>query len=514
MAEIQSPLSGGLRVARRTVSAETFTGRAVPPPVAQPDPITSSLIQRNTLSLNTVSAQLQSISQQMVALSVSMQSVFTNISSNTVLERQKEIQNQNQERRLAEQQLREGKESAIERKMQSALIYPVQKVAAKATFTLTRLMGFFTTLLAGWLLNQGVQTIKAFAEGNTEKLNQIKDNVLKNLGIVAGVYAAIRFGIVGVINIISRVTSRIFAAVASKIFLRPVQALLGGVKSAASWFISNFKKLIPGLGKAAAAAPAAAAAKPSGVGLTFKTLTGIGLQTAAGAGLDIAVNKEEPGRAIAGAGAGSALSTFAGAVGRRAFGLPGALIFGVGGYMLGTDLGKTAIDKIRGTETKQPPSSPTPQVKAQPPTPPQAQPTEQKVDQLKLKTLDASQMQSETVAGSNQDFSKPPEFGMANIQMDAEDKTAKTSPTISAKPPEAQVQPLKTETTTSKIEGIGPLPEVPPTVVPIPAQQTNQNPRFIAGQSGRANSVPTFLSSDPDNFYTLYSQVHYNVVTV
>ena len=513
MAEIQSPLSGGLRVARRTVSAETFTGRAVPPPVAQPDPITTSLIQRNTLSLNTVSAQLQSISQQMVALSVSMQSVFTNISSNAVLERQKEIQNQNQERRLAEQQLREGKESAIERKMQGALIYPVQKIAAKATFTLTRLMGFFTTLLAGWLLNQGIQTIKAFAEGNTEKLNQIKDNVLKNLGIVAGVYAAIRFGIVGVVNIITRVTSRIFAAVASKIFLRPVQALLGGVKSAASWFISNFKKLIPGLGKAAAAAPAAAAAKPSGVGLTFKTLTGIGLQTAAGAGLDIALNKEDPARAVAGAGLGSIGSVPVAAVGKKMLGPLGAIALGGLAYMGFSDVGKMALDKVRGTETKQPPSTPTSQVKAQPPTPPPAQPKEQKVDQLKLQTLSSSQMQGETVAGSNQDFSKPPEFGIANIPMGAEDKTTKTTPTIEAKPAEAQIQPLKSETAT-KVEGIGPLPEVPPTVVPIPAQQPPQNPQPMGGQSGRANSVPTFSSSNPDNFYTLYSQVHYNVVTV
>ncbi len=145
MAEIKSPLSGGLRVARRTVSADSFRSAATPPPT-QPDPVTTSLIQRNSLALNSVSEQLSALTQQVNSLNVAMQNVYGNVNQSAALERRQDIQEQDQQRRLAEQQLREGKESIIERKIQNALVYPVQKVAAKASFTLSRLMQFFTTL--------------------------------------------------------------------------------------------------------------------------------------------------------------------------------------------------------------------------------------------------------------------------------------------------------------------------------------------------------------------------------
>ena len=53
-----SPIAGGIRGIRRSVSSSSFTGRAVPPPV-QPDPITTNLISQNSLSLTRVSSQLE-----------------------------------------------------------------------------------------------------------------------------------------------------------------------------------------------------------------------------------------------------------------------------------------------------------------------------------------------------------------------------------------------------------------------------------------------------------------------
>ncbi len=240
MAEIKSPLSGGLRVARRTVSADSFRSAATPPPT-QPDPVTTSLIQRNSLALNSVSEQLSALTQQVNSLNVAMQNVYGNVNQSAALERRQDIQEQDQQRRLAEQQLREGKESIIERKIQNALVYPVQKVAAKASFTLSRLMQFCTTLLGGWLLQQGIETIKALGDGNRQKLEEIKNSVIKNLGIIGGVYAGIRFGLTSVFNILTRVAARVTTAVAVGLFLRPVQALLDGVKGAANRIIPKIK---------------------------------------------------------------------------------------------------------------------------------------------------------------------------------------------------------------------------------------------------------------------------------
>ena len=43
---LQSPLAGGLRGIRRSVSSSVFTGRAVPPPV-RGDNISNNLISQN-----------------------------------------------------------------------------------------------------------------------------------------------------------------------------------------------------------------------------------------------------------------------------------------------------------------------------------------------------------------------------------------------------------------------------------------------------------------------------------
>ena len=69
---LQSPIAGGIRGIRRSVSSSIFTGRAVPPPVAQPDPQTTSLLSQNSLTLSTVSSQLTNIADQVGSLNGSL----------------------------------------------------------------------------------------------------------------------------------------------------------------------------------------------------------------------------------------------------------------------------------------------------------------------------------------------------------------------------------------------------------------------------------------------------------
>ena len=124
-----SPLAGGLRGIRRTVSSNIFGGgRAVQ---AQPDPQTTNLLQQNSLALNNVSAQLTNINAQVAGLSGSLASIKENLAVSDSLARQREAAKQNRERILAEQGLREGKESQIESRIQQALTMPVKRVAQK-----------------------------------------------------------------------------------------------------------------------------------------------------------------------------------------------------------------------------------------------------------------------------------------------------------------------------------------------------------------------------------------------
>ena len=102
----------------------------------------------------------------MQSLAGSLQVIGTNLRAQNELEEAKDQQEAELQNKLAQEKLREGKESSIEKKIQAAAIAPAQRIAAKAQFTLTRLSDSFRTIVGGWLLQKGVETIIALKEGN------------------------------------------------------------------------------------------------------------------------------------------------------------------------------------------------------------------------------------------------------------------------------------------------------------------------------------------------------------
>lgn len=534
MAEIKSPLSGGLGVARRTVSSATS------PSSAQPDPVTTSLIQRNSLSLNAVSAQLASLTQQVNSLNVVMQNVYGNVSQSTSLERRQDIQEQDQERRLAEQQLREGKESIIERKIQSALIYPVQKVSAKASFTLSRLMSFFTTLLGGWLLNQGIETIKALGDGNRRKLEEIRNNVLKNLGIVGGVYAGIRFGLTAIFNVLTRVSSKVTAAIAVGLFLSPVQALLDGVKGAANRIIPKIKTILPEFSKSSGGNPPPASTSsqepPKTTGEASRQVGNKGINRFSptsifggaltggllGGSLDT-MQGEDPGRAYSSnLGGGATAAGAANLASKFAPGplkLPAALAAGFFSYGPATNIFKGLYDKASEMFNG---SSGSPVVDKNL----ISQPIQSKVSDIafnsdnlmgdKKKLEEKSDLASQSL---QQDFTQPPLYGEINISqlgngvMGTETaQVVEGLTTTQLKTPLAEIVPLRPETAI-KPESVGPLPEPAPTIIPMPmgGSSTASQPKASSQTGGPANTIPTIDPENPNNFYIVYSHSVYNV---
>jgi hypothetical protein len=532
MAEIKSPLSGGLRVARRTVSADSFRSAATPPP-AQPDPVTTSLIQRNSLALNSVSEQLSALTQQVNSLNVAMQNVYGNVNQSSALERRQDIQEQDQQRRLAEQQLREGKESIIERKIQNALVYPVQKVAAKASFTLSRLMQFFTTLLGGWLLQQGIETIKALGDGNRQKLEEIKNSVIKNLGIIGGVYAGIRFGLTSVFNILTRVAARVTTAVAVGLFLRPVQALLDGVKGAANRIIPKIKNILPGFSRSGGggnpppaggnpppAGPARTVAEAeqrvSGKGLNRFGLTSILTGAALGTGLDIA-GGEDPARAASGNLGGATMAAGAANLASRfapgPFKLPAALAAGFFSYGPATDLFKGFYDKAGEMFGGGAFGGPGVDKNLL------SQTSQNKITNIAFGSNnlmgDGKQTSDVASQSKDQDFNKPAQYGEINVAqlMGVEGINLQDVFSSSAlKTPIADITPIKQEAT-MKAESVGPLPEPAPTIIPLPMGGTQVAAKQGAsGQNtGPANNIPSIDPENPNNFYVVYAHSVYNV---
>ena len=235
MAEIASPISGGIQAVRRTVSSSAFTGAAAPPPApAQPDPQTVSLLSQNSFALSSVSGQLASISQQIGQLNFSLSTIQSNLALQSQLERQRAAAEQAREAQLAEQGLREGKESAIEQKIQNSLLKPVQTIAAKAQFTLGRLGQFFGIILGGWIGTKLLQFLRAKSDGNIDLMSQIRDAIIGGLITIGGIFLGINLAIKGLSRVLVSIAGTIFRAIGSGMILRPMRALMGLFSKAAS----------------------------------------------------------------------------------------------------------------------------------------------------------------------------------------------------------------------------------------------------------------------------------------
>ena len=221
---LASPLAGSIRGIRRSVSSNVFTGRSVLP--QQPDPQTTSLLTQNSLTLSTVSQQLQNISVNLSTLNFSLSSIKENLAVSDSLERQREAAQRNRERILAEQGLREGKESDIEKKIQFALQTPVRRIAATTQGVLSRLVNFFLILAGGWLTNTLIDMINANADGNVDLLKSLQRKLTTGLLVIGGTLTAITFGLSKILSLTALLASRALRFGFNNILKRPFATII------------------------------------------------------------------------------------------------------------------------------------------------------------------------------------------------------------------------------------------------------------------------------------------------
>jgi len=270
MDEFGSPIAGGIRAVRRSVSSGVFRPIQRPEAVqAQPDSITTNLLNQNSLTLTSISRQLQTVSQQVASLNFSLNGIKENLAISDRLERQREIAKQNRERILAEQGLREGKESALERKIQNALTSPLRRVAAKTRGILARLQDFFLILAGGWLTSTGIDLLKALSDGNTDKIRELQSRFTKGLLVIGGIFTALQVGIGVTINLLARFVGTI-ARIA---FGGLLKKSLGGVKRLFSSIIGQ--GIATGIGRGITSSTVSSTLR--NIGTTVVTTGGVSL---------------------------------------------------------------------------------------------------------------------------------------------------------------------------------------------------------------------------------------------
>ena len=183
-----SPIAGGLRGIRRSISSNVLTGRGSL--VGGGDNISANLITNNSLALGSVSNQLSSVNQQVTSINASLTAIKDNLALSDEIERKRQREKERREAILAEQGLREGKESQLEKKIQFALLSPVRRVANFTKGILTRLGDFLLILAGGWLTEKALQFIKLTSEKNIEGLKKFKERLLKDLLFIGGIVLA------------------------------------------------------------------------------------------------------------------------------------------------------------------------------------------------------------------------------------------------------------------------------------------------------------------------------------
>jgi hypothetical protein len=481
-----SPLSAEVRKAlfRRTVSPSSIFGGG------------GSLVRRTDDSSALVVAQTQQITQLQDQLNVlrvevsvinnGLQNIAQIIRQDGILEEQRLRTEQESERRNVEREVRVGKENQLEQKIQAAIARPIVALQKKVTNIFGNIMGALTTLFMGWLTNQGIETLKALEQGNKEKLEQIKDTVIKNTLYAIGGLAAIKIGFGLVIRAVTSLAVRV-GGLAARLALAPLR------------FLGSQLSRIPGAVGRLFTGSSARAVRPGGrpvvTGGNWTTRMGNFFRGAGPASRGATAAAKTAGRLTPGlniilGGAATAYDVSQGDYGAAALSA-GTMIPGPLGWAFLA--ARTGYGFMKGDNNQQQSQSTAESPKPTPAATPQATMMPQ-ASELSLSTptpsaSEVSEFQSE--AGKN----------MMDIDVDASKSYAVPS----------LISSQAVQNIPSTSPNIGALPDPQPNVVMLPSTQRKRQQQMISGSSG-GSDVPLISSSNPDNFYVLYSQLNYNVV--
>lgn len=483
----------------------------------------------NNNIIGTLQSQFQILQTKVVDLGNQLLGVKTALISDSNLEQRKEVEEKTLENREAEQQYRTDKENLIEKKIVSALMAPIQAIGQRVQFTLGRVMEFFTILFSGWLFDKAIETFRALSSGNTEKLENIKNSVLKNLAIAGGILLLLNGGFLA----ISRTIASLSLSVGSFLLKNTIGRFFGLLGNAAKGLLNIGKSPAAAAGAGAGAAAAGAGGKPptaggkpgggflGGISKFFTGASGV-MDLASGQNVDAAVS------------AGALFAPGALKIPFAAAYTLDAVSEMFGGNILGKNPNQSTTSPsisspiTSSTTTSPPPPStanppsanvtptsptiPSPQISSPSPTSVSAPSVNMVPPAMEFSFNPNKETPSQEVTV---DFNKPAEFGEISIpgvegeskvpgQTEQISSTPSSSPTISP----AQTQRIPTSTPT-----IGQEPEAKPNVVYMSSGGGQPQMPQMSERSGAASEVPFISSGNPDNFYLLYSQVSYNIVT-
>jgi small-conductance mechanosensitive channel len=219
MSSLSSPIGPTIDVVARTVSSSAISGGRGGALAVQPQAnlinvernlnIQTTQNVQQTQEISALRSTVDALRTETTTLNKGLATISNLIQQDSALEKQQADEDEDRERKLAETKIRMGKESQLEQRITDSLATPVQALQKKVTDIFGRIGEALTALLAGWLTNQGIEALKANADGNKNKLEEIKDNVLKTIGFSVAAIGAMKIGFDLVIKTITGITGKI-----------------------------------------------------------------------------------------------------------------------------------------------------------------------------------------------------------------------------------------------------------------------------------------------------------------
>lgn len=408
-----------------------------------------------TNSLIGLQGQLDTVRSEVLSTNVGLQNIATLIQRDSLLDQQRLFEEREQERILADREVRIGQQEELQRRVSTAVIKPVVEVERKMTSTFERITSALKFLFTGFLGIQFVRGIKSAANISLRALSGIGSFLKNSFDFLRSGLASLAGGFGAVVRSITGVTTKVSNAILT-LATSPFKAIA-----------DVFKKLVPGVGSSGATAASAgtkAAGAAGGFGKFFGGAIGViggALSTAANIG-----QNDPIGAAI---GVASMLPT--------PLRLPLTAISVADAF--------TNKNITEGFKNFVPGGVPN-------------------IQMPNLGEMFNNMGEKITnVFGIN--LSAPAE----TIQGEVSEGTKPAQP---SKPQSLQVVPFKPQTPSVQKPPITPSPEPKPDIISITNSQQQQQPSVVSTETQTLTDVPLLSSSNPSNFYTLYAQVNYNVV--
>jgi hypothetical protein len=509
---------------------------------------------KQTQEISALRSTVDALRAETTTLNQGLVSISNLIQQDSAVEKRQEAEKAESERKLAETNVRFGKESQLEQNITNSLVTPVQALQQKVGNIFGRIGEALTTLFFGWLTNQGIEALKAASEGNKEKLEEIKDNVLKTIGFGVAAIGAIKIGFDLIIKTITGITGKI-GSILLKLATAPLKLLRSALQAA------------PIIGPLLGGPKPGGPKPPAGPGVKPPT-SGNPIARGAGAVVNFAGKALTAVGGVMDAASGqytdSALATGA-LLAPGALKVPFGLAYGAdsiaemfGGNIFGKNPNEpekpptTPAAKVSPTTPMAGNPKPAPEPETPPPTivgpieepaaAPAAQAAVQPQNSIMSDPVAPAVVQPQTPAIPQPSAEMTKNFQMAwdnrknglargriesawnNMTVEQQQQakiwaqskgydwtemklTEKPSMVQAAPLPSAQVQPLPKPT-----QNVGELTEPAPNVIMMPSGQSNNQQSSISQAPTNGTDTPLISSSNPDNFYVLYSQLNYNVV--